>query len=66
MRDFSHRFLSRLTQLDYARAIAFAAIEPKDGSLLGVVRLHADPDHQTGEYAIMVRSDLKGQGLGWT
>ncbi|MEQ8375563.1 MAG: GNAT family N-acetyltransferase [Roseibium aggregatum] len=66
VRDFSHRFLSRLTQLDYARAIAFAAIEPKDGSLLGVVRLHADPDHQTGEYAIMVRSDLKGQGLGWT
>ncbi|MHA7774354.1 bifunctional acetate--CoA ligase family protein/GNAT family N-acetyltransferase [Roseibium sp. M-1] len=65
VRDFSHRFLSRLTQLDYARAIAFAAIEPADGSLLGVVRLHADPDHQTGEYAVMVRSDLKGQGLGW-
>ena len=65
VRDFSHRFLSRLTQLDYARAIAFAAIDPTDGSLLGVVRLHADPDHQTGEYAVMVRSDLKGQGLGW-
>jgi len=65
VRDFSHRFLSRLTQLDYARAIAFAAIDPQTGSLLGVVRLHADPDHQTGEYAVMVRSDLKGVGLGW-
>lgn len=65
VRDFSHRFLSRLTQLDYARAIAFAAIDPDNGSLLGVVRLHADPDHQTGEYAVMVRSDLKGFGLGW-
>ena len=65
VRDFSHRFLARLTQLDYARAIAFAAVNPDDGSLLGVVRLHADPDHQTGEYAIMVRSDLKGIGLGW-
>nr|WP_282449058.1 GNAT family N-acetyltransferase [Roseibium sp. CAU 1639] len=65
VRDFSHRFLSRLTQLDYARAIAFAAIDPETGSLLGVVRLHADPDHQTGEYAVMVRSDLKGLGLGW-
>ncbi|MEM5581087.1 GNAT family N-acetyltransferase [Roseibium sp. AS2] len=65
VRDFSHRFLSRLTQLDYARAIAFAAIDPQDGKLLGVVRLHADPNHQTGEYAIMVRSDLKGLGLGW-
>ncbi|WP_299484356.1 GNAT family N-acetyltransferase [uncultured Roseibium sp.] len=65
VRDFSHRFLSRLTQLDYARAIAFAAIDPQDGALLGVVRLHADPDHQSGEYAVMVRSDLKGIGLGW-
>ncbi|WP_029062167.1 GNAT family N-acetyltransferase [Labrenzia sp. DG1229] len=65
VRDFSHRFLARLTQLDYARAIAFAAIDPDDDGLLGVVRLHADPDHQTGEYAVMVRSDLKGVGLGW-
>ncbi|TYC51524.1 bifunctional acetate--CoA ligase family protein/GNAT family N-acetyltransferase [Rhodobacterales bacterium] len=64
VRDFSHRFLARLTQLDYARAMAFAAIEPASGNLLGVVRLHADPDHQTGEYAVMVRSDLKGHGLG--
>jgi len=66
VRDFSHRFLARLTQLDYARAMAFAAIEPETGKLLGVVRLHADPDHMTGEYAVMVRSDLKGHGLGWT
>ncbi len=64
VRDFSHRFLARLTQLDYARAIAFAALDTDTGNLLGVVRLHADPDHQTGEYAIMVRSDLKGHGLG--
>ncbi|MTH99783.1 bifunctional acetate--CoA ligase family protein/GNAT family N-acetyltransferase [Roseibium sp. RKSG952] len=65
VRDFSHRFLARLTQLDYARAMAFAALDPETGSLEGVVRLHADPDHQTGEYAVMVRSDLKGHGLGW-
>nr|WP_155194081.1 GNAT family N-acetyltransferase [Roseibium denhamense] len=65
VRDFNHRFLARLTQLDYARAMAFTAIDTSDGSLLGVVRLHADPDHQTGEYAVMVRSDLKGLGLGW-
>jgi acetyltransferase len=29
------------------------------------VRLHADANHETGEYAILLRSDLKGQGLGW-
>jgi acetyltransferase len=25
----------------------------------------ADPDYQRAEYAILVRSDLKGRGLGW-
>jgi acetyltransferase len=29
-----------------------------------VVRLAADPDRERAEYAILVRSDLKGQGLG--
>ncbi len=65
IKEFSHAFLAKLTQLDYARAMAFAAIEKDTGGLLGVVRLHADPDHHTGEYAILLRSDLKGQGLGW-
>ncbi|WP_186417362.1 bifunctional acetate--CoA ligase family protein/GNAT family N-acetyltransferase [Bosea sp. CS1GBMeth4] len=62
----SHDFIARLTQLDYARAIAFAAISQEDGRLLGVSRLHADANHERGEYAVLVRSDLKGQGLGWT
>jgi acetyltransferase len=29
------------------------------------VRIHADANHETGEYAILLRSDLKGIGLGW-
>ena len=33
--------------------------------MLGVVRLHANANYDTGEYAILVRSDLKGRGLGW-
>ncbi|MET7244491.1 bifunctional acetate--CoA ligase family protein/GNAT family N-acetyltransferase [Methylobacterium sp. EM32] len=65
VRDFSHAFLARLTQLDYARAIAFVAIEEATGTMMGAVRLHADANHETGEYAILVRSDLKGLGLGW-
>ena len=32
---------------------------------MGVSRLAADPDHERAEYAVMVRSDLKGHGLGW-
>src|SRR5690606_28672163 len=46
-------------------AMAFAATDPESGTILGVVRLHADPDHRTGEYAILVQSGLKGRGLGW-
>lgn len=61
----SRTFLARLTQIDYAREMAFVAIAASDGVLLGVVRLVADPDYTRGEYAILVRSDLKGRGLGW-
>src|SRR5690242_12857072 len=35
------------------------------GKLLGVVRLHDDPDKRGGEFAILLRSSLKGHGLGW-
>jgi len=62
---FSHSFLSRLTQIDYAREMAFVAVDPEDGALLGVSRLAADPDYVRAEYAVIVRSDLKGMGLGW-
>ena len=64
-RDLSHRFLAPLTQIDYAREMAFVAIARQTGALLGVVRVVADPDYTRGEYAILVRSDLKGRGLGW-
>jgi len=59
-----HAFLARLTQLDYARAMAFAALDPGSGDLLGVVRLHSDADHRQAEFALLVRSDLKSRGLG--
>jgi acetyltransferase len=62
--DLSHRFLAQLTQIDYAREMAFVAISEKR-KLLGVVRMIADPDYTQAEYAVLVRSDLKGRGLGW-
>jgi acetyltransferase len=33
--------------------------------MLGVIRLHADANYDSGEYAVLVRSDLKGRGLGF-
>jgi acetyltransferase len=65
VKDFGHAFVARLTQLDYARAMAFAAFDETTHELLGGVRLHADANYETGEYAVLLRSDLKGRGLGW-
>jgi acetyltransferase len=65
VKDFSHTFIARLTQLDYARAIAFIAIDEATHEMIGGVRLHTDANYESGEYAILMRSDLKGRGLGW-
>ncbi|EHR72867.1 acyl-CoA synthetase (NDP forming) [Burkholderiales bacterium JOSHI_001] len=66
-RSIEHSELARLTQIDYAREMAFIATETDaqgQQSTLGVVRAVADPDNQDAEFAIVVRSDLKGGGLG--
>ena len=65
MKEFNVAFMARLTQLDYARSIAFIALDDANGAPCGVVRLHTDANHETGEFAVLVRSDLKGLGLGW-
>jgi acetyltransferase len=65
VRDFSHDFIARLVQLDYARSMALVAIDAASGEMLGAVRLLADANFDRGEYGIMVRSDLKGAGIGW-
>ena len=41
------------------------AFDETTRELLGGVRLHADANYETGEYAVLLRSDLKGRGLGW-
>jgi acetyltransferase len=33
--------------------------------MLGVARLHANADYDSAEFAVLVRSDLKGKGIGW-
>jgi GNAT superfamily N-acetyltransferase len=67
MRHFSHAFIARFTHLDYTRAMAFVAIDRESGDLLGVARVHRieDGSSNEAEYAVLVRSDLKGHGLGW-
>ncbi|MCR6632412.1 MAG: bifunctional acetate--CoA ligase family protein/GNAT family N-acetyltransferase [Magnetospirillum sp.] len=62
-----HSQLARLTQIDYDREMAFIATRVRrDGGVetLGVVRTATDPDNRRAELAILVRTDLKGTGLG--
>ena len=67
VRELQRPQLARLTQIDYDREMAFIATserEPGRFETLGVARAIADPDNVSAEFAIIVRSDLKGQGLG--
>lgn len=58
--------LARFTQIDYEREMAFIAARGTGAAreTLAVVRAVADPDNLGAEFAIVVRSDLHGQGLG--
>jgi acetyltransferase len=67
LKQLTHESAARLTQIDYDRAMTLVAEGREDGrpTMLGLVGIIADPDNDTAEYGIMVRSDLKGQGLGY-
>ncbi|CAA7622047.1 conserved hypothetical protein [Candidatus Terasakiella magnetica] len=67
VRQIHHHQLARLTQIDYEREMAFIATRiGKEGmpETLGVVRTVGDPDNLKAELAVLVRSDMKGTGLG--
>jgi len=77
VRELQPAQLARFTQIDYDREMAFIATRPGpaggDGAgngagsgaeTLAVGRVVADPDNVSAEFAVTVRSDLKGKGLG--
>jgi acetyltransferase len=55
----------KLSHLDYGHEMAFVALDESTGRMVGLVRLKDELDEKTAEFAILVRSQLKGQGLGW-
>ena len=57
--------IDKLTGLDYRHEMAFIALDEDTGRMLGLVRLKDELDEKTAEFAILVRSRLKGHGLGW-
>jgi acetyltransferase len=67
VRELQPAQLARFTQIDYDREMAFIATRPDaEGhpETLAVGRVVADPDNISAEFAVTVRSDLKGKGLG--
>lgn len=63
----SHSQLARFTQIDFDREMAFIATRTNDAGqpeTLGVARGITDPDNYDAEFAIIIRSDVKGKGLG--
>jgi acetyltransferase len=65
MKQLPDKLAARLSQIDYAREMAFLAIDETDETVLGVSRLVADANNERAEYAVMVRTDWKGRGLGY-
>lgn len=63
LRQIPQSQVFRLTHFDRNEARAYAAVAPTDDELLGVGRIHRISAGE-GEFAVLVRSDLKGLGLG--
>ncbi|PMG78195.1 protein acetyltransferase [Shewanella sp. 10N.286.51.B7] len=63
----THEEMAVLTQIDYAREMAFIATAEDDNGesiTLGAVRASTDPDNTEAEFAMAVRGDYQGIGLG--
>ena len=54
---------ARLSQIDYDREMALVALDGA-GDIVGVARLVGDPEGETAEIALLVRSDHQARGLG--
>jgi acetyltransferase len=65
VREMPRSQLARTTQIDYDREMAFIALEPGSSLMLGEARAIADSGGTRAEFAILVRSDLKGHGMGY-
>ena len=64
--EFTHDDLANMTQIDYDREMAIVAVRQRNGAdeIIGVTRAVSDADNVDAEFSVLVRSDLKGLGLG--
>ncbi|MGO8799290.1 MAG: N-acetyltransferase family protein [Roseiarcus sp.] len=69
IKDFPHLSAARLAHIDSDKEIALAAVDAESAEpqeIVGVVHLIDQPDEPgAAEFDIMVRTDLKGHGVGF-
>jgi acetyltransferase len=65
-KETTHEMATRFCFVDYDRTMAIVAEFESAGErqIVGVARLVADADHRDAEYAVLVRDDWQGNGLG--
>jgi acetyltransferase len=63
LRKLAPDLIAGLTQIDYDRQMALVA-EDQAGAALGLGQLYIDPEGETAEFALIVRSDHHGRGVG--
>lgn len=61
-----HSLVQPLVEVDHERTENLLAFDDRDGRLAATAMIAADDRMEDAEVAIMVRSDLKGLGAGWS
>jgi acetyltransferase len=64
VKSLSPTMLARFTQIDYDREIALVAFDGDRETMMGVVRVVAEPDGKRGEFALIVGDPWQGRGIG--
>jgi acetyltransferase len=67
IKELTHETAAALTQIDYDRQMALVLaddLRPGVAELYAVARFSADPDNEKAEFALTVRDDMTGMGLG--
>lgn len=65
MRSVGPDLVHQLTNVDHGRTENLLAFDARDGRLAATAMVAADEEMESAEVAVLVRSDLKGQGTGW-
>src|SRR3954447_17369151 len=63
LRQLSRTLADRLSRLDYGREMALIA--QHDGVILGAASYFVEPGTRSAEFAVTVRSDWHGRGVGY-